>query len=55
MGANQGERGIAAGPSLTFDFEPAPDREIELGLAYFRRIAGEGPRDSGRVFVQLSF
>lgn len=47
--------GHRAGPSLTFDLEPAPGREIELGLAYFRRIAGEGPRDSGRLFVQLSF
>jgi hypothetical protein len=54
VGAQAGE-GHLAGPSLTFDFEPAPGREIELGLAYFRRIAGEGPRDSGRLFVQLSF
>jgi hypothetical protein len=54
MGAEAGE-GHRAGPSLTFDFEPAPGREIELGLAYFRRIGGEGPRDIGRAFVQLSF
>lgn len=54
-GEAQAARGHLGGPSLTFDLEPAPGREIEIGLAYFRRIAGDGPRDSGRLFLQLSF
>lgn len=49
------DEGHFAGPSLTFERRPAAGAEIEIGLAWFRRIGGGGPRDSGRVFVQASF
>lgn len=49
------EHGRFAGPSLTFDWEPARGPGIELGLAWLRRIGGDGPADSARFFVQLTF
>jgi hypothetical protein len=53
-GASAGP-GQFAGPSLTLEWEPSEAFEVEIGLAYFRRIAGEGPAGAGRLFVQLSF
>lgn len=50
----RGEDGHFAGPSLTLAWDPS-GREIEIGLAYLRRLDGEGPTDSGRLFVQLGF
>jgi len=43
------------GPSLTIEWQPAGAPEIEVGFAYFRRVGGVGPRDSGRVFIQTTF
>ena len=54
-GQGADEQGHFAGPSLTLEWEPGPDREIEIGLAYFRRLEGSGPKSSGRLFVQMSF
>lgn len=53
--SGQAERGGGqfAGPALTLE-HGAGDAEVEVGLSYQRRIDGEGPRDSLRVFVQLS-
>ena len=49
------DEGHFAGPSLTFEWQPTAEREIEIGLAYFRGIGGAGPRDSGRFFIQATF
>lgn len=49
------EAGHFAGPSLTFEWEMQGGNEIEFGLAYFRKIGGDGPPGSGRIFVQLGF
>lgn len=46
--------GQFAGPALTFEQELAGGSEIEIGLAYQRRLAGEGARDSARLFVQFN-
>ncbi len=45
--------GHFAGPALTFEHD-AGSAEVEIGLAYQRRIVGDGPSDSLRVFVQLN-
>lgn len=45
--------GQFAGPALTFE-HGAGGAEVEIGFAYQRGLAGEGPRDSLRVFVQLN-
>jgi hypothetical protein len=45
--------GHFAGPALTFE-DDAGGAEAEIGLAYQRRIVGDGPSDSLRVFVQLN-
>lgn len=54
-GGASADHGQFAGPSLTFEWPVSGDREIELGLAWFRRVGGAGPRDSARLFVQISF
>lgn len=41
------------GPSLTFEPRISADHEVEMGLAWHHRIAGEGPRDSVSLFVQI--
>jgi hypothetical protein len=41
------------GPSLTFEPRLGAGRQVELGLAWSHRIAGEGPRNSARLFVQF--
>jgi hypothetical protein len=43
------------GPSLTCQWRVSPHAQIELGFALFRRIGGQGPHNSGRVFVQTTF
>lgn len=53
-GASAGH-GQFAGPSLTLEWEPSDTFEVEVGLAYLRRIAGDGPAGAGRLFVQMSF
>lgn len=47
--------GHFVGPSLTFEVDPLPEHEIEIGVAALRRIGGDGPREALRLFVQLSF
>lgn len=42
------------GPALTLEYGLQSGAEIELGLAYLRRLDGQGPPDSVRIFVQLS-
>lgn len=42
-----------AGPSATIQVEAGEGREIEIGLAYFRRLHHEGPRDTARLFLQF--
>jgi hypothetical protein len=49
------EHGHFAGPSLTFDLQPSEGTEIEIGFAYLRRLGGDGPSHTGRLFIQLSF
>jgi hypothetical protein len=49
------DSGHFAGPSVTVEWQLPGDREIELGLAWFRRVGGAGPRDSARFFVQVGF
>lgn len=46
-----GDGGHFLGPALTFE-TVLPHGEIEIGIAWLRRIAGEGARDSARLFVQ---
>ncbi|HKR24227.1 MAG TPA: hypothetical protein VJS15_03130 [Allosphingosinicella sp.] len=46
--------GHYVGPAITIEREPARGPEVEIGLAYQRRIGGEGPGDSVRMFVQLT-
>lgn len=46
--------GQFAGPALTFEHEVAGGSEIEIGIAYQRRLAGEGARDSARLFLQFN-
>ncbi len=43
------------GPSLTFELARAGGGEIEIGLALLRRWRGDGPANSGRLFVQFGF
>lgn len=45
--------GHFAGPALTLEHD-AGAADFEVGLAYQRRLEGEGPRDSMRLFVQVS-
>jgi hypothetical protein len=49
------DHGQFAGPSLTLEWEPSDTVEVEIGLAYLHRVAGEGPAGAARFFVQLSF
>jgi hypothetical protein len=49
------EKGHFAGPALTYEWEPSEDTEVEFGLAWFRALGDEGPRNTGRLFVQVSF
>lgn len=49
------ERGQFLGPSLTAEIETGKNSEIELGIAAFRRVSGDGPRHSLRLFVQAGF
>lgn len=49
------EHGHFAGPSLTLEWEPSAGHELEIGIAWFRRIDGEGPRGTGRMFAQFTF
>lgn len=49
------ERGQFVGPSLTAEIKTGKNSEIELGLAAFRRVAGDGPRQTVRLFVQAGF
>jgi hypothetical protein len=53
--AANGSRGHFVGPSLTFRWEPARGRDVEIGFACLRLIAGDGPTTSARAFVQLRF
>ena len=48
------EGGQFAGPALTFEHDLPGGSEIEIGLAYQRRLAGEGARNSARLFVQFN-
>jgi hypothetical protein len=43
------------GPSLTAEIEPSEDSEIELGVAWMFRVAGEGQPSGPRIFVQATF
>lgn len=55
--AGRGEfsRGHFLGPSATVEVEFDDGPELEFGLVYSRRVAGDGPTDSLRVFAQLEF
>jgi hypothetical protein len=44
-----------AGPAAVVEIEPSESSEIEIGLAWFRRLGDEGPRNAARLFVQMSF
>lgn len=46
------DNGHFIGPALTVEREMA-DKEVEIGVAWLHRIAGEGPRNSARLFVQF--
>ena len=46
------DNGHFIGPAFTVEREMAGS-EIEIGVAWLHRIAGEGPRDFARVFVQF--
>lgn len=46
--------GHYVGPAITIEREPMRGPEVEIGLAYQRRVGGEGPDDSVRMFVQLT-
>lgn len=48
------EGGQFAGPAITVEHEPEGGPEIEVGLSYQRRMDGQGPGDSVRMFVQLT-
>ncbi|MCB2061638.1 MAG: hypothetical protein KDE21_14080 [Novosphingobium sp.] len=43
------------GPALTVERDVGSDGEVEIGLAYLARIAGEGPGSAVRIFVQFGF
>lgn len=52
------EKGHFVGPALTLEFEPAEGHggvDTEIGIAGFRRVGGDGPRNLARIFVQLTF
>jgi len=53
--SGDGASGHFIGPSLTVEWQAGPGAEIELGLALLRRVGGEGPGTTGRVFVQTTF
>lgn len=43
------------GPSLTCELPHGTKGDAEIGIAWLRRVTSEGPTDSARVFVQLTF
>ncbi len=43
-----------AGPSLTAEL-PLGAAEVELGLAWLQRVAGDGPASGPRIFAQFTF
>ncbi len=43
------------GPALTWRVERPGKAELEIGLAWLRRVAGSGPTNTARLFVQLEF
>jgi hypothetical protein len=49
------DRAHFAGPAMMFEVEPAEDKELEIGLAWFRRLGDNGPRNTARLFVQFGF
>jgi hypothetical protein len=49
------DRAHFAGPAMMFEIEPAEGKELEIGLAWFRRLGDNGPRDTARLFVQFGF
>ena len=52
------DAGHFVGPALTIELEPVDEAngvETKIGLAWFRRVGGEGSRDSARFFVQVTF
>jgi hypothetical protein len=49
------ERAHFAGPALLVELEPAEDKELEIGLAWFRRLGDNGARNTARLFVQFGF
>ena len=48
------EGGHFFGPALTIEHELDSGSEFEIGIAYLHRIAGEGPLDAARLFVQFN-
>jgi hypothetical protein len=49
------ENGHFVGPAALFEFEPSANSELELGIAWFGRFAGEGPKSTVRFFAQFGF
>jgi hypothetical protein len=47
--------GHFVGPALTLERGSEEGMEAEIGIAWLRRFAGDGPANSARIFVQLSF
>lgn len=55
--AGNGEfaKGQFIGPSACVEVEFGEDRELEIGVVYSARVAGQGPANSLRMFAQLEF
>ena len=43
------------GPSLTIERRLGASSEVEMGIAYLRRVERLGPGSSARLFVQFGF
>ena len=42
------------GPSLTYELGLGADREVEIGIAYLRRLGSTGPPETVRLNIELS-
>jgi hypothetical protein len=49
------EKAHFVGPAVILELEPAENKELELGFGWFRRLGNDGPRNTGRLFVQVGF
>ena len=54
-GTAEGERGHFIGPSASVEYDFSKSADVEVGAVYLARIAGTGPANSVRLFVQINF